>query len=101
VLLSEGDPFIGKLTKASQDTLRPLEPGPCVFRFSDPTRAGLADFVCAGYRSQSTVRVQMKDAEKVLLHQLFVGPQTKEKEPIEEKGENMDIPGQNSESSKL
>lgn len=51
------------------------EPGPCVFHFNDATRDDLKDVICAGFRGQSTVKLQMKENEKTLYFQLFVTEQ--------------------------
>jgi len=73
LLLSEGEPFTSKLGVSTQEKLRPVEPGPCLFVYKDSSNAAaVSELVCSGNRSSSSVRVQMKDSEKKLLHQLFV-----------------------------
>jgi len=74
ILLTEGDPYLTKLSSDFQDRIRSLEPGPCIFVYKDASvPSGLGELVLSGNRNQSSVRVQMKDNEKKLLYQLFVG----------------------------
>jgi len=84
VLLNEGDPFISKFTEPSQEILRPLEPGPCVFQFRDDTGAQMGNVVVAGFRGQNSARIQMKDTEKALMLQLFGGEQEPKDKPDDE-----------------
>jgi hypothetical protein len=80
VLLMEGDPFLSKLSVQSQQSLRFLEPGPCVFQFRDNTTVEMGDVVIAGFRGQNSARIQMKDTEKALMFQLFVGDEPSDNE---------------------
>ena len=56
-----------------------------MFVYKEPiNNVTLSELVCSGNRGQQSVRIQMKDSEKKLLYDLFVGDEAPAADPMDE-----------------